>query len=500
MTTNIFPEYSDLGDVSTQTQNMWDAEIARRRTYHRYISGEVFKDTSDTEVSADGERVLLYPAGINVCRTIVLALCDALFGEVSHNSDGVVRFEGRDDISGQEVTSIKSATDHLEKIVTGSNLSSVLWEMQFDRLTFGGSVMRIDPNPKFPGFVRWSKVDLDSFFPVWNPSDPDEILECFIAKYISQDQARLVYDVVTDDEEVLVVERWTRTEYQLKVGDVVLDAFSGVNIWGVVPFVYIPHWRNRNWYGESLLDDIIPAQNQINVIAKDIDQGIHYNTHPTRYGSNLPHDFNSKNYPLAPNAFWDLGRSIGNSPPPVVGVLEIKNPVPDGTFDFMQFLTDWTRTATFAPPVAFGDTSDNVSGSGISREFQLWPLIKSTTRSRFYLSGGLKRAVKITGLILERNSPSDVSRHAVARMLDDSIVPVYAELLPRDRAAIVDEVVKLMSTSPHTISLETAVSKLGGNMSEIEKIRSDAEDETLYREQEFDQQPKEADGRVAAST
>jgi hypothetical protein len=58
----------------------------------------------------------------------------------------------------------------------------------------------------------------------------------------------------------------------------------------------------------------------------------------------------------------------------------------------------------------------------------------------------------------------------VDRLIKRQIIPVYNPILPRDQAAIVDEVVKLLSTNPPAISMESAQIALGRGTQEIAKI------------------------------
>ena len=116
----------------------------------------------------------------------------------------------------------------------------------------------------------------------------------------------------------------------------------------------------------------------------DISEAINYNAHPVRYGYNLPRAFNTANFPLSPDSLWDLGRVIGNSPEPTVGMLEAKEAVHDSSFTYLNFLYDWTRTSTFAPPIAFGEDNGGGQRSGATLEIRMLPLIKATRRSRAY--------------------------------------------------------------------------------------------------------------------
>jgi hypothetical protein len=234
--------------------------------------------------------------------------------------------------------------------------------------------------------------------------------------------------------------------------------------------VYIPRLRTNLFWGDAITPDIIPVQDELNMRLADIGDAINYNSHPIRHGYNMPRAFNAKNFPLGPEQFWDLGRVMGNSPPPTVGLLEAKNPVPEKAFEFVQFIYDWSRTSAFAPPIAFGEDQGGGQRSGRTLEIRMWPLMRATRRSRGYMASGIKRIMKVASVILAQKNFPNISQHEIARSVDGSVVPDFWPLMPKDQAAIVDEVVKLLSTTPPSISLDTAEVILGRGPAEVERI------------------------------
>ena len=220
----------------------------------------------------------------------------------------------------------------------------------------------------------------------------------------------------------------------------------------------------------------------------DLGDAINYNAHPIRWGFNLPRSFDSNNFPIGPEAFWDLGRVLGNNPEPTVGLLEAKNPVPEPAFKFVEFIYDWSRTSAFAPPIAFGEDTGGGQRSGRTLEIRMWPLLRATRRSRGYMANGLKRIMAISARILEQKQFPNISQHELARSVDGTVVPDFWPLMPKDQAATVDEVVKLLSTVPPAISLVTAQVLLGRGPAEVERIMEMIEDpkikEFLLSEQE----------------
>ena len=131
---------------------------------------------------------------------------------------------------------------------------------------------------------------------------------------MSQEQALAKYGLTSTTEIV-----WTGRALDAVTGTPTLStgkeitAMSGVNPWGVVPFVYIPRMRTTSWWGDALSADITRPQDELNRRVADMGDSINYNAHPVYWGYNLPRNFNAKNYPLGPNAMWDMGRVLGSA-------------------------------------------------------------------------------------------------------------------------------------------------------------------------------------------
>ena len=71
----------------------------------------------------------------------------------------------------------------------------------------------------------------------------------------------------------------------------------------------------------------------------------------------------------------------------------------------------------------------------------------------------------------------------MAAIIAGEMTPKYAPILPRDQAKLVDETIKRLSSTPPTLSLESAVKKLGEGTSEVERIKEMLADDSLYERQ-----------------
>lgn len=484
-----FPEGSDLDNVSQVTRNTWEAQAALRDEWRRYFTGDIFDEEVPLEVGVDEAAPLLYPVGMNLVKLLCTAQADALFGEWE---DDIIRWKIRqdekEDLAGQQA--IKMAT----KILAANHAPKLLFQMALDREIYGGCALKISPLLHMPGHIKWSRIDLNEFYPIWDPEDPDILLEAFIVQVMTAEQARAKYGMDPKGDEVFRVEHWTRDRFKTEIDGKVISAFSGINPWGVVPIVYIPRMRTTLWWGDALTPDIMPVQDEVNMRVADIGEAINYNAHPTRYGYNLPRTFNAVNFPLGPSSFWDLGRVMGNSPEPTVGIMEVKHPVSEGSLEFITFIYNWSRTSAFAPPIAFGEDEGGGQRSGRTLEIRMWPLLRAARRSRAYMGAGLQRAMDISGRILQQKDLG--SSFAVARLLDRTVVPDFWPLMPKDVQATVDLIVKLLGTPVPSISLETACKLMGYGPAEVARIELMLKDypEFFAQEQETPGTNPEIDG------
>jgi len=462
-----FPEYSDLGGISAAQRDTWEGEKALRAKYRYYYSGDVFREDVPFEAGTDqAETPPLYPVGMNLVKMLCVAQAEALYGEWE---DDIVRFKVRQD--AEENASTTSAIELASTILQANQWNAQAYECSLDREIYGGTAIKIGPDLAKPGFIRMGRMDLDSFYPVWDPDDPMELLQCWIKTTITREQCIAKYGFDPKKDKVDRVEYWDRKVYENRIDNKRIDAYSGGNPWKLVPIVYIPRLRSNAWWGDALTPDLMSVQDELNMRIADLGESLNYNSHPTRWGLNMPNAFNSTNFELGANAMWDLGRAIGqNTPVPQVGVLEIRNPVPERALDFLKFLYDWSRTSSFSPPIAFGEDEGGGQRSGRTLEIRMWPLIRTTRRSRAYMAAGLQRILYIIGVILRQKGIEGV-QHSAGRFRDGSIVPAFWPMMPKDQAAIVDQVVKLMSIEPMpALSLSTAHKWLGLGPGETQRI------------------------------
>src|SRR5690349_11674596 len=179
----IFPQptlaqsdYSDVGKSASPFQRDTWAQL--RMEYDkatRYYTGDIFREKVEAE-AGDNDAPLLFPVGINLVKLITLSMTDALFGE--HDDSDPVLFVARN--NNKVTVEIKATIEYLSKVLSFSHAPSTFWEMDFDRNLFGATVLKVVPSlSEFP-YIRWMKVPTQTFFPIFHPEDPDDLIEAWM--------------------------------------------------------------------------------------------------------------------------------------------------------------------------------------------------------------------------------------------------------------------------------------------------------------------------------
>ncbi len=468
-----FPEWSDLGGkTSTATQGDWAAELQRVQRYDHYYSGRVFEEYLEKERPQDPD-IPLFPAGINLVKIIVMALTDAMFGDWS---DLPIQFSSTG--TEQSDSSDAAAIDLATEILRASG-GQVLWEAELDRNRYGGCAMRATATNTYP-FVRWSRVYRDAFFPVWDPEDPDNLLEVWAITRMTADQARAKFpraEFASTGDNAIYAEHITPLKHETFLNGTVLQ--RSVNRFGVVPFAYIPRMRTSLWWGDAVTEDLIAPQDEINMRVADVGDISADSAHPIIWGVNLPRGFDRDNYPRGSNKLWDLGRTVGEFEPKV-GTVEVGGNVLPAVLQHIEFLERMAYAISQTPAIAFGSDNGGGQRSGDTLEIRLRPLVAGVSRSRLYMNSGIRRLLRVTAALYKSREMPGIPRRAVEHLA--KLQPAYADILPRRRPEIVDEIVKLLSTDPPAISLETAIKWLGLNVREVALIKEMLADQDMWKQ------------------
>lgn len=482
-----------VGDLGKKGQGSeqpdeWLYQYNKYQKYFRYYAGVVLNQKVESDSEADPP--LLYPVKMNLVKLLCHTQADALWGEWEDRIFGVLAYPKEGDVPTDDIQALQR---FIYNVLDDNDIAQKAWEIGLDQMRFGGGVVQIKRDPKKLSKVRIERVPVMGFWPVWSPDSYDELLEVWVVTQISAMASKRFFGTTTNRDFVRRVEHWTLESYENYVDDARIDRYSGKHKFGKVPFVYIPRLRSDSFYGEALTEDVMGPQDELNMRVADVGESVTYNSHPIRWGYNLPHDINNPTkFPFGPDQLWDLGKTLPGQEPPQLNLLEASTPVAQGTFEHLRFVHDWGRQAGYCPPVSFGE-DEGSQRSGATLVLRMWPLTRSARRTRLYLRSGMLRLIDLI-MRVSPDVPTKIRRTYDRVMLDIDFAPV----LPRERAEMVNEVVMRQQTSEPSLSAEGAMEALGERdpQREKERIQQELEERQDRAPKMESEEPREED-RVA---
>ena len=412
----------------------WAEQQSLYDKYHHYFSGQIFGEFS---ASQDAESPLMYPLKINLFRGVVETLSTALWG--SFEDEELLFFRVEPKKRGEDVSKTAKANAGIaERLINavwdGNQKNTILMSASVSQMKYGGVYMRTRWDGKR---VVVEAIPADMCFPVWSPQNADELLVLVMAYPISLKAAQEMYGVATiptsSHEDVLFIEEWTTRTHKIWLDNILIN--DTPNPYPFIPYDYIPTRRDlESFYGVSPAECLMGIQDEINKRLADVGDYLNYSAHPIRWIRDYRGD-PDKDLPVGPDVLWNLGKTVNPQSPPTVGTLEAQ-PVPPGTFEYMSNLLGLAQDVAHTPPVAYG-RDEGSQRSALTLTVRMWPLLQTIKAGRLYWTDGFQRVNdKVVWIASHIGDASpDVDGHKVA--------PVWASILPRDRMALVEEVIRL---------------------------------------------------------
>jgi hypothetical protein len=415
----------------------WQAQATTYQEMWEYYRGDVFDETITNR-----QDDLKYPLAINLFSTACANHRAALWGEFE---DDVLTFRCRS--KNADAGIVETA---LDRIWRDSSKNSILLEAGLLGMILGGVVLRVVWHPVHRR-IFFRIVPADAFYPVWDPDDYHNVLECFIAYQIDGYAARRRFHVeIPDDQSVHIVrEHWTPHFVNVTVGD--QEAFwdaghqfsmCGPNPFrdprtglGIIPVEYFPRDRAGSFYGIPLGKDARRMQDGYNEKMADLGDAVLEATHQYKFLRGR-HQGKKGLEHLTRTGLNDLGMAApGQTKEPDVFTVTGGN-IPPGTTEWIESLLVLTRASMFTPPVAYGQ-DEGSQRSALTLAFRMWPLSSAVRATRGYW-GDSFRSLHRKALVVAANKGG---YNITDRMAEYDTLPVWSAMLPRDREGEVNEAV-----------------------------------------------------------
>ena len=347
----------------------------------------------------------------------------------------------------------------------------------------GGSIFQVKWSPGLkdrPIPIEIQNVMPDFFLPVYEAQNYWDLLEAFVVYRISGQVSHDLYgtDPSTSQGWVTYVEHWTRDNYSIMIDG---KSITGTNEdgspnepknpFGFVPFVYIPHQREGNFYGSSMVEDIRGLTREFNARLADTGDAVKNSVHRRRYGTDLRANPVPKQ--IDPNTFITY---LGVTDPSTRAKPEITVEDPPALPDSMSNFSDkiWTQLLrqSALSDMNFGE-DEGSQRSALTLAFRMWPSTSHARAERVHWTDGLNTIAKmiLKMCVVKReyvkkyvNIPDDFAERL--QFSQD-----YLPMIPRDREQMVNEVVIRFQSG--LLTPERALEMLGDTpyvMEEVQKL------------------------------
>jgi len=431
---------SDLSQFSQKRQRqyplaIWSEQHELYGNYRYYTDGWIFDEVVDAETLPGHSVPKRYPLAINFVNTLCTVHSTALWGQFDNH---VVTVK----VDGKTIGDMD--------LIDDDKLDMALIQGSYDCQVDGGVFYQVkaysDDTP-----VSIIERPASLVYPVWHPENLDQLLEIILAYEIDASQASKVYGVNTQSDYVVYKEIWTPTTFEVLVDNKTIGKTE--NILGEVPFVYVPRMRsNNNFYGVSLVRDVVGMQDEINLRMADLGDQVNYEAHAVKWVRNYTKGNPSADLPLSGDAVWDLGTAIGSDKDPEAGVLS-GQALPSTSLEYVRMIKELLMNNAFVGPVDFGE-DEGSQRSGATLKIRKEPVTRLARWGRVYWRGGLQHLVRLA------YKAKRIRQQASERGIKTAKIEIdFAPLLPRDRMDLITEIVQLSEVKG--ISIERILDKLG---------------------------------------
>lgn len=441
----------------------WDMRVGELNQEWKWFTGEALEERDQAAAGADGIAPLKFPLQINPFKNAARLHAFALWGMVKDNSTALAqtRCEPRLNASLEVTDEARQQAAYADYVLADIDYENDSRSMDVDMglmaQSLAGVVMKVSwapDDPMRPSGIRYDYYDPRNFHCRFRGKDYWNLDEAWIRTKISADDA-LKYGVKIETREAYYLEYWNREVMWVTInGDPAqLDGkqIASEHNFGIVPIIYVPHERVNSFWGKGIVSGSIGMVKELNSREADIGDAVHYGVNNPLFGSNVRGAGPTEKTLTNGTIWYDMGRSdMGQEAPKME---RTKSPdLPIGTKEFVERLHAELEKALITPSIAYGE-EEGSQRSGQTLYNRMWPLLSHVLHERINWTDARNRraeyALKILALKKQR---SITNSHLNLRKRQ-----LWAPMVPIDRAALVDELVKrkqeMLVTIEHALEL-----------------------------------------------
>lgn len=480
----------------------WLMNYPRFRDWYGWIDSSKM-DALDPARPND-KSAWLFPIKVNIPSAVAEKHANALFGEANGATTGSLIDIDFVDGDNKKTDLCEKAKDVVAKVMRGSSMSSLQHAVAYSYQLIGGWYFRLAFNPEpsklSPMNIRIETLAPQFVVPIYDPSNPWDLIEVHVVYDISKEDAKLKYGVDVPDRLALFHEHWTRDKYKIEIGGMVPTmnvkgvgiVMEGKNPWGFVPFIYIPHFRRMgNFYGLSHVPALEGITYEYNSALADRGDATKQQAAANYWMRNAPSGTKTRKISESFPAVVDLGTNNLGKDPPEIERFETGT-VSDGMATYTTDLWAIAERIGSAPSVVWG-ADEGSQRSSLTLAFRTWPMTSHVNKERtFWTTAMMLMAKMILMMAVQKNLLG-----ATPEMLDLEPTVKWPDIMPRDRMEAVNEMA--IRVGGHFASIDHAVRALANGEDVQEHLAQIDEDMAKLAKFTVMSKPQGTDGVVPAA-
>lgn len=448
----------------------WEEHMTRRRDMSRLQRYRRAFEYYNGDNQPPGQYI--QPLAINYLRVICENHAAYLWGEWD-DGGSIINWALKPRSSKGDKQTMQKIEEWLYDLM--SEHESILYTSGLNQSIFGDAIMlpRWDP---YRELIYPESVLPEYFHARWSPHDINLLTEVVYSYPMSRHDADMEYGTRGDPaygaqdsayvrDFGIYWEHWTREDVAIYFDNIELDRkpnpYKISDLPGVIPYIHTPSVRaGGEFYGTGDIDNVLELQDELNRKMADAGDIISYSAHPIILVRN--YFGRVADLPVGPDAIWDMGREgeaeyLSGSPPPVS--------IEDYINKTLEIIEDLSRM----PAAAFG-RSETAKASALAMAMEMMPVTSRVNWKRLHWKNSLIDYVYMAARLAEKNGALPFKRRDLNKYV---ISPVFAPILPRDRMALVNEQVQLVTNGLR--STRRSLEVLGENDPEyqLEEIMRD---------------------------
>lgn len=356
----------------------------------------------------------------------------------------------------------------------------------------GGCVFEVefhDNDEERPLRVR--SCDVDEFFGIPKDGDPWSLRDAWHVREITkQDAEEKGYIWNKMDIQFFYVEHWTLDKHTIHVNE--HEVKKETNPFGLIPFIYIPHIRTKDFIGKSIISEAVKGLiKEWNLRFADVGDAVSDDTH-TEIGIRGVRGNVKEQVLPSGRKVSDLGSSVGmgvhDTQPDMIAVKTQSAAEPH--LKFIDKIETQYRKEVNHPAVADGE-DEGSQRSAATLITRMWPLVSHIELERIFWTSGMLALARMILDMYRVKGLFDVTDE----MVRTNFTIKWATPLPRDRETLINELSirkkNGMTSLWHILELLGDVENIE---LEIQKINQDA-DEAAKREAAYSKPPGNFEGK-----